>query len=224
MFFSCRSYLAVSNRTNVDEVVRKLPTLYALFNNAGIGGSDVFEFQDYWENVINVDLVAQMYVARQVLPSMRRAKRGRIVHTGSMAGELVKPGTVAYSVAKTGLRAFSDGLRREVRHLGIHSSILEPGYTDDTDMPKDLLPTMHANAKRAKTDETFADYGFHYTEAAIKQFQVMFDGTMGPVSEVADDALHAIDSARPHNVYWESLLKYLVPVLRVLPSGLLDVI
>ena len=45
---------------------------------------------------------------------------------------------------------------------------------------------------------------------------------MSPVSEVADDALHAIGSVRPHNVYWESGLKYLIPIFRILPSGLLD--
>ena len=41
-FFAFSSFSrAVSNRTNVDEVVRKLPTLYALFNNGGVGGDTV---------------------------------------------------------------------------------------------------------------------------------------------------------------------------------------
>ena len=117
-----------------------------------------------------------MYLARQVLPAMRRNKRGRIVHTGSIAGEAVTAGATAYSVAKTGLRVFSDGLRREVRHLGIHSSTLEPGFTDDTDMPLEVSPRMKAYAKRAKEDSDFGDYSKFFTEKAIQDFEKLCYG------------------------------------------------
>jgi NAD(P)-dependent dehydrogenase (short-subunit alcohol dehydrogenase family) len=45
-----------------------------------------------------------------------------------LLGRVCLPGVVAYSVAKYGAEAFSDGIRRELAPFGIRVSIIEPGF------------------------------------------------------------------------------------------------
>ena len=212
------------NRTNVDEVIRKLPSLYAVVNNAGIGADSVFEFDQTWEAVIDLNLKAHMYITQKLLEQMRRNRQGRIVQIGSIIADIPGPGSAAYIASKSGLRAFADSLRREVRHLGVHVSTIQPGFTTGTDMAFSVLPRFLELRKRCATDSDFADYNKFYDEKAVNSFEMAFNATLGPMEEVTADVLHAIESPRPHNYYSQSILKYMTPIISLLPTGLQDII
>jgi short-subunit dehydrogenase len=87
-----------------------------LINNAGIGGFGLFEEQD-WERIdaiLATNLAAPMHLTHALLPHLKARPQAAIVNIGSMFGSLPFAGFVAYSAAKAALRAFSQGLRREL--------------------------------------------------------------------------------------------------------------
>jgi NAD(P)-dependent dehydrogenase (short-subunit alcohol dehydrogenase family) len=101
----------------------------ALVNNAGYSQSGAFEAvplelvrRQFETNVFGVIALTQM-----VLPGMRRAGFGRIVHLSSMGGKLVFPGGGYYHATKHAIEALGDALRFEVRGFGIDVVLVEPG-------------------------------------------------------------------------------------------------
>jgi short-subunit dehydrogenase len=92
-----------------------------LINNAGIGGFGLFEEQDWAtvDAVLATNLAAPMRLTHALLPHLKAQGQAAIVNVGSMFGSLPFAGFVAYSTAKAALRAFSQGLRRELADTGI---------------------------------------------------------------------------------------------------------
>ncbi|KAG8541857.1 hypothetical protein GDO81_007565 [Engystomops pustulosus] len=102
--------------------------LWGLVNNAGIPGQLVplgwLKKNDFLK-VLDVNLLGMVDVTLSLLPLVIKAK-GRIVNVSSVIGRLpVIPG--GYALAKFGVEAFSDTLRREVNDFGVKVSIVEPG-------------------------------------------------------------------------------------------------
>jgi short-subunit dehydrogenase len=87
-----------------------------LINNAGIGGFGLFDEQDWAtvDAVLATNLAAPMHLTHALLPHLKARPQAAIVNIGSMFGSLPFAGFVAYSAAKAALRAFSQGLRREL--------------------------------------------------------------------------------------------------------------
>jgi short-subunit dehydrogenase len=87
-----------------------------LINNAGIGGFGLFDEQDWAtvDAVLATNLAAPMHLTHALLPHLKAQPQAAIVNIGSMFGSLPFAGFVAYSAAKAALRAFSQGLRREL--------------------------------------------------------------------------------------------------------------
>ena len=101
-----------------------------LFNNAGYGCVDWFEKLDPERNIetiIKVNLIGTMLVTREILPHMLKRRNGHIINMSSIAGLIAPPLITTYSAGKYGVRAFTDGLRREVRPFGIKVSGIYPG-------------------------------------------------------------------------------------------------
>lgn len=87
-----------------------------LINLAGILDFKRFQETDpaTIQRILQVNVEAPMQLVRAVLPQLIAQGEGRIVNIGSMFGSLPFAGFVAYSAAKAALRAFSQGLRREL--------------------------------------------------------------------------------------------------------------
>jgi len=111
-----------------------------LVNNAGYLGSyrpfEQFD-QEEWQKILQVNLLGTFEVTHQVLPIMRRAGKGRIVNTGSLAGKEGLPSLAAYSAASAGVIAFTKALSREVSDTGIRVNCIASGPID-TRMIRDL--------------------------------------------------------------------------------------
>src|SRR5688500_10451554 len=102
--------------------------LAGLVNNAGISVSGPLEFVplEEWRRQLEVNVIGQVAVTQALLPALRRA-RGRIVNIGSVGGRVAIPLLSPYNASKFALEGITDSLRRELRPLGVHVAIVEPG-------------------------------------------------------------------------------------------------
>ncbi len=124
----------VSQPAEIAVMVQSALDLYGhidiLFNNAGYGIMDWFEKLDPERNIetiIKVNLIGTMLVTHAVLPQMLKRRKGHIINMSSVAGLIASPLISTYSAGKYGVRAFTDGLRREVRPFGIRVTGIYPG-------------------------------------------------------------------------------------------------
>ena len=92
-----------------------------------------------WREVLDTNLSAAFYLAREVQPAMIREKQGRIILIGSMWGKVGASCEVAYSAAKAGLRGLTMALAKELGPSGITVNCVEPGVIA-TDMNAHLSP------------------------------------------------------------------------------------
>jgi short-subunit dehydrogenase len=124
----------LNERAEIDVMVQTALDLYEqidiLFNNAGFGGMNWFEKlkpERHIETMVRVNLIGTMLVTHAVLPHMLTRREGHIINMGSIAGLISPPLITTYSASKSGLRAFTDALRREVAPFGIQVSGIYPG-------------------------------------------------------------------------------------------------
>ena len=124
----------LNERAEIDVMVQTALDLYEqidiLFNNAGFGGVNWFEKlkpERHIETMIRVNLIGTMLVTHAVLPHMLARREGHIINMCSVAGLISPPLITTYSASKHGVRAFTDGLRREVAPFGIKVSGIYPG-------------------------------------------------------------------------------------------------
>lgn len=100
-----------------------------LVSNAGI--SHVGLSRDMsdaaWRQMLDTNLSAAFYLAREVQPAMIRAGEGKMVFIGSMWGKVGASCEVAYSAAKAGLRGLTMALAKELGPSGITVNCVEPG-------------------------------------------------------------------------------------------------
>lgn len=69
-------------------------------------------------------------VTKAVLPRMRERGQGHIINFSSLAGLTGLPLVSSYSATKWAVEGMSEGLARDLAHLGVHVSIIEPGLFD----------------------------------------------------------------------------------------------
>jgi NAD(P)-dependent dehydrogenase (short-subunit alcohol dehydrogenase family) len=103
-----------------------------LCSNAGIffgdgpGGTASSQSNDRWQRMWEVNLMAHVYGARAVLPSMIERGKGYLLHTVSAAGLLSQIGDAAYSTTKHAAIGFAESLAITHGDQGIKVSVLCP--------------------------------------------------------------------------------------------------
>jgi len=83
------------------------------------------------QQVLQVDLISPLLLARLLLPGMLERGYGRIVNISSLAGHTSFPHTEAYAAAKDGLTAFSRVLHSDYRRTGVSATSLILGPVKD---------------------------------------------------------------------------------------------
>jgi 3-oxoacyl-[acyl-carrier protein] reductase len=101
-----------------------------LVNNAGFtrDGLAVKYSTDNWEATIGTNLTGAFLCARRALPSMLKARWGRIVNVASAAALRGNAGQAAYSASKAGVVGLTKSLAREVGGRGITTNAVCPGF------------------------------------------------------------------------------------------------
>ncbi len=141
-------------RDGVLEVWRTVSTrvVDVLALNAGVGiGGDFGETSLEDElDVIALNVVSVVHLAKLALPRMRERGAGRVLITSSEASLMPAPFLAVYGASKAFVQSFAEAIREEVREDGVTVTTLLPGPTDtDFFRRADMLDT-----KAAQDDET----------------------------------------------------------------------
>lgn len=124
-----------------------------LVNNAGVTqrGLAIHTKPEVYTDLINIDLIAPIWLTQLQLPKMVAAGGAHIVAISSVAGRIGAPLRTAYSAAKHGLIGYMDALRTEVsvRH-NIHVTNVLPGSVA-TNISRNALTSD--GSTRGKSDE-----------------------------------------------------------------------
>ncbi len=78
--------------------------------------------------MIQLDLLSPIALTKAILPHFVSRKKGRILVTSSLMGELELPGNATYACVKHGLNGYFYSMAFEVEALGIQVQVIEPGF------------------------------------------------------------------------------------------------
>jgi short-subunit dehydrogenase len=101
-----------------------------LVNNAGAGWAGPLARMpgEAIERLAAVNLTAPILLTRLLLPGMVERGVGHVVFVASIAGAVGVREEAVYSATKAGLIVFAEGLRHELRDVGV--SVIVPGVVD----------------------------------------------------------------------------------------------
>ncbi|XP_005534034.1 PREDICTED: 11-cis retinol dehydrogenase [Pseudopodoces humilis] len=199
--------------------------LFGLVNNAGIaspmGPTEWMDMEDF-RRVMAVNAFGAIEVTLRLLPLLKRA-RGRVVNTSSVLGRVSANGG-GYCVSKFCIEAFSDSLRRDMRHFGVKVSVVEPGFfrTNATE----LGPLEEALRQRWERLEpgTRSSYGEHFLPQYLKVQRLLLsllcDKDLAKVTWCMEHALRAQHPRSRYSAGWDAKLLWLPA--SYLPSALVD--
>jgi short-subunit dehydrogenase len=103
-----------------------------LISNAGSGwAGPIGELSaEKASELIAVNLLAPIQLARALAPGMADRRQGRLVFVSSIAGALGVRNEAVYSAAKAGLSCFAESLSYELAARGVGVSVVVPGVVD----------------------------------------------------------------------------------------------
>lgn len=125
--------LDVTDRARAREAVAKAVEAFGridvVVNNAGFGLLGALEelSEEQLRGQFETNVFGVLNVTRAALPQLRRQRSGHIVQLSSVGGVRANPGHSIYAATKFALEGMSEGLAKEVAHLGISVTIVEPG-------------------------------------------------------------------------------------------------
>lgn len=134
----------------VEALARRLGGMNLLINNAGTSEFHAFESQspEAIRRLLHTNLVAPMLLSRRLLPLLRRAPHAQIINVGSIFGYIGYPGYAAYCASKSGLRGFTQALRRELSDTSIKVRYFAPRVTS-TAINSEPVTAMNLELKNA---------------------------------------------------------------------------
>lgn len=113
-----------------------------LVNNASILGLKA-KIADYpiniWDKVIDINLNAQFYITKALIPLLKKSDNGSIINVSSTVGREGRAEWGAYSASKFGLEALNQILAQELEEFNIRVNSVNPGGTR-TDMRASAYP------------------------------------------------------------------------------------
>lgn len=123
------------------QVFEKFGRLDILVNNAAItrDGLAMRMKKDDWDAVIQTNLTGTHLCIQQVLPTMMKARSGRIINISSVVAQSGNAGQANYVAAKAGLIGLTKAIAIEIASRGITVNAVAPGFiaTPMTDVLSD---------------------------------------------------------------------------------------
>ncbi|KAF3884341.1 MULTISPECIES: oxidoreductase [Nostocales] len=114
----------------VAEGLERFGQIDVLVNNAGfglLGGIEETSATEV-EKVYRTNVFGLLNVTRAVLPGMRQRRRGHIINLSSIGGYRSSVGWGIYCSTKFAVEGITEALHDELAPLGIHATVVEPGY------------------------------------------------------------------------------------------------
>jgi len=122
------------------QVVEKFGRLDILVNNAAVtrDGLAMRMKKEDWEAVLQTNLTGAHFCIQQALPTMMKARAGRIINISSVVAQSGNAGQANYVAAKAGLIGLTKAIAIEIASRGVTVNAVAPGFIE-TPMT-DVLP------------------------------------------------------------------------------------
>jgi NAD(P)-dependent dehydrogenase (short-subunit alcohol dehydrogenase family) len=175
-------------RAAVEAAVRAFDRLDVVVNNAGYGLFGALEelTDEQLRGEFETNVFGALNVTRAALPQLRGQRAGHVVQISSLEG--VAPavaGESAYAATKFAVEGLAEALAKDVAHLGIRVTIVEPGP-----LRTDFAAGAVATAPRSED----------YAESVGKALE-WFEGLAGrqpnDPRRVAEAIIGAVEAAEP---------------------------
>ena len=83
-----------------------------------------------WDDVLATNLTGAFLLTQAVMPSMLKARWGRIINVTSVVGEMGQAGQANYAASKAGLIGLTKSLARELASRSVTVNAVAPGYIE----------------------------------------------------------------------------------------------
>jgi len=122
------------------QVIEKFGRLDILVNNAAVtrDGLAMRMKKDDWDAVLQTNLTGAHLCIQQALPTMMKARAGRIINISSIVAQMGNAGQANYVAAKAGLIGLTKAIAIEIASRGVTVNAVAPGFIE-TPMT-DVLP------------------------------------------------------------------------------------
>ncbi|HIH42363.1 TPA: SDR family oxidoreductase [Candidatus Woesearchaeota archaeon] len=162
--------LDVTNKKSIkncfDAVIKEYGRIDVVVNNAGLGIYKPFELatDDEIRHLFDTNLFGMMNICREVLPMMRKQRKGTIINVSSAVGVLALPFYTAYCSTKFAVEGFSEALYYEALLFGIKVKIIEPGAIK-TDFFKNTKNLSQQLGDNNTAQEIYAEYKKYFPQS-----------------------------------------------------------
>jgi D-xylose 1-dehydrogenase len=111
------------------EVLTKFATVDVLVNNAGNDSRHTIEevTSDFWDRTMAVNLKHQFFMAKAVIPAMKKVRRGSIINMSSIAWMIPSTSVPVYVTAKAAIVGMTRTLAHELGADNIRVNSILPG-------------------------------------------------------------------------------------------------
>ncbi|MCJ8159947.1 oxidoreductase [Sphingomonas sp. LaA6.9] len=160
-----------------------------LLNNAGFGllGAVEEATAEEVETLYRTNVFGLLAVTRAVLPYMRERRSGRILNISSIGGYRAGPGFGVYCSTKFAVEGLSEALHHELAPLGIHVTVVEPGY-----FRTDFLDSSSLTVSLNRIDD------YNGTAGAARSVAVDLNhGQPGDPDKLAEVLVKFVDAENP---------------------------
>ncbi len=135
----------------------------AIAINAGVGvGGDFAHETDLRDelNLINLNVVSAVHLAKRVVKDMVAQGSGRILFTSSIAALMPGSFEAVYAASKAFLQSFAEALRNELKETGVTVTALQPGPTETNFFHRAGMDDTKAGASKKDDPAEVAKQGF----------------------------------------------------------------
>jgi short-subunit dehydrogenase len=167
----------------------------AIAINAGVGVGGKFIETDLQEelNLINLNVVSTVHLAKRVVKDMVDRGTGKILFTSSIAALMPGPFEAVYAASKAFTHWFAEGLRNELKDTGVTVTSLMPGPTDTNFFHQADMEDTRVGAGKKDDPAVVARQGF---EALMQGKDSLVAGSLmtqiqGNISKVLPHPLNA---------------------------------
>jgi NAD(P)-dependent dehydrogenase (short-subunit alcohol dehydrogenase family) len=114
----------------VAQALARFGRIDVLVNNAGYGllGAVEEATADEVRRLYETNVFGLLNVTRAVLPAMRARRQGHVLNISSLGGYQSSAGFGVYCSTKFAVEGLTEALHAELAPLGIHATVVEPGY------------------------------------------------------------------------------------------------
>jgi NAD(P)-dependent dehydrogenase (short-subunit alcohol dehydrogenase family) len=160
-----------------------------LVNNAGYGllGAVEEASLDEVRRQYETNVFGLLAVTRAVLPALRAQRAGHVINISSVGGYAAYPGWGVYGSTKFAVEGISEALAQELQPLGVHVTVVEPGF-----FRTDFLDASSLTATAARIGDYAATVGAMRTLAAQVSHR-----QPGDPARLADAILRLADAPQP---------------------------